>query len=297
MDFVDKIGGLTKNPLGIIALFISLIYGMSALLLGASIGSLSPVNQTVLVSFIAGFPFVVLGVFAWLVARHHSKLYGPGDYRSDESFLNARVIQADVIGLKIRAELEEAAEASVEAPKPISTSDAEVSEKKAEFALDSIKAESITASSITVTSQDVAQAFIVQSLVANELQKEFGGYLGKELRFGDRSVDAVIHRDGGIMLVEVKNFLSPNITARRTKLWVDQLEETIRAASAAGFKVHQGILAIVTDDHGRSSYQLNRLTTLVSKGILIKYYDRDTILKKYNLPTVQDLTADALKIK
>jgi hypothetical protein len=30
-----------------------------------------------------------LGAFLWLVAKHHRKLYGPGDYRTDESFSNA----------------------------------------------------------------------------------------------------------------------------------------------------------------------------------------------------------------
>src|SRR5262245_17829050 len=78
-----------RNPLGIIALFISLIYGMSALLLGTSVSSLLPANQTVLVYFIVVFPFVVLSVFGWLVSRHHTKLYGPADYRTDKGFLDA----------------------------------------------------------------------------------------------------------------------------------------------------------------------------------------------------------------
>ena len=71
-----------RNPLGIIALFISLIYGMSAVLLGTSVKNLSSANQTILVYFIVVFPFVVLGVFGWLVSRHHTKLYGPADCRT-----------------------------------------------------------------------------------------------------------------------------------------------------------------------------------------------------------------------
>ena len=50
------------------------IYGMSALLLGASVKSLLPENQTILVCFIVVFPFVVLSVFGWLV----SSPYGEG---------------------------------------------------------------------------------------------------------------------------------------------------------------------------------------------------------------------------
>ena len=33
------------------------------------------------------FPVIVLGVFTWLVACHHEKLYAPKDFTNDESFL------------------------------------------------------------------------------------------------------------------------------------------------------------------------------------------------------------------
>lgn len=55
-----KLEWLAKNPLGIIALFISLIYGMSALLLGTSVGRISEVNQNFLIAFIILFPCAVL---------------------------------------------------------------------------------------------------------------------------------------------------------------------------------------------------------------------------------------------
>src|ERR1700678_3537962 len=80
---------ITKNPLGIIAFFISLIYGMSALLLAQTVEILLPDNQTILVRFIVIFPFVVLAVFGWLLAKHHTKLYGPADYRNSDNGLTA----------------------------------------------------------------------------------------------------------------------------------------------------------------------------------------------------------------
>jgi hypothetical protein len=86
MDATKIPSYLVRNPLGIIALFISLIYGMSVVLLGLSLEKLSQPNQTILVVFVVLFPAAILGVFGWLVAYHHSKLYSPGDYRSDEGF-------------------------------------------------------------------------------------------------------------------------------------------------------------------------------------------------------------------
>jgi hypothetical protein len=77
---------LSRNPLGIIALFIVLIYGFAALTLG--INSLQEHERLPLVWFLVLFPLVVLFVFGWLVSCHHEKLYAPADYKSDEGFLS-----------------------------------------------------------------------------------------------------------------------------------------------------------------------------------------------------------------
>ena len=74
---------LARNPLGIVALFIVLVYAMALVALFA------PVNhKLVIVCFLVLFPVLVLAVFAWLVAKHHHKLYAPRDFRDDQSFLH-----------------------------------------------------------------------------------------------------------------------------------------------------------------------------------------------------------------
>lgn len=78
---------LVRNPLGIVALFISLIYAFANLLLGATVSSLTEQERYPLIIFIVLFPVVVLGVFYRLVSKHHGKLYAPGDYKDDQSFL------------------------------------------------------------------------------------------------------------------------------------------------------------------------------------------------------------------
>lgn len=80
--------GLAKNPLGIIALFIVLIYGFASLVVGLS-GHLVQGERVPLIWFLVIFPCLVLAVFGWLVSRHHTKLYAPSDYREDESFIQA----------------------------------------------------------------------------------------------------------------------------------------------------------------------------------------------------------------
>lgn len=87
-DFMDKAKGLTKNPLGIIALFISLIYGFACLVLSTSIINLhGSAERLPLIYFIIIFPILILGVFTFLVIKHHEKLYAPSDFIDEDNFI------------------------------------------------------------------------------------------------------------------------------------------------------------------------------------------------------------------
>ena len=87
MDFLKNAKDFVKNPLGIIALFISLIYGFASMLLGSAAGKLSESERWPIIGFIIIFPGIVLHTFYRLVTMHHGKLYAPGDFRNDLSFL------------------------------------------------------------------------------------------------------------------------------------------------------------------------------------------------------------------
>ena len=86
-DFMNK--AFIKNPLGVIALFISLIYGFSCLVLGTTLSNLHGCNERLpLIWFIIGFPILILLAFTYLVVFHHEKLYAPGDYTNEEHFFH-----------------------------------------------------------------------------------------------------------------------------------------------------------------------------------------------------------------
>ncbi len=91
---LEKIGqtaqGLSKSPLGIIALFIVLVYGFAALVTTFA-SSLTSFERLPLIYFLVIFPVLVLGVFAWLVSRHSSKLYSPGDYKNEENYIKMQL--------------------------------------------------------------------------------------------------------------------------------------------------------------------------------------------------------------
>jgi hypothetical protein len=104
-DFMKSAKGLTKNPLGIIGLFISLIYGFACLVLSTSISNLQSTYERIpLIWFIIIFPLIILGAFIFLVVNHHEKLYAPSDFRNDDSFIET------MSGKKIKEKQEKEAE-------------------------------------------------------------------------------------------------------------------------------------------------------------------------------------------
>jgi hypothetical protein len=86
-SFAKSAKELSRNPLGIIALFIVLVYGFACLLFGFSAGDLESFERQPIIWFVVLFPLAVLALFGWLVSSHHDKLYSPKDYRDDNSFL------------------------------------------------------------------------------------------------------------------------------------------------------------------------------------------------------------------
>ena len=66
IGIVDAAKGLARNPLGIIALFIVLVYGFASLV-------------------------TALAVFAWLVSAHSGKLFAPADFKNEENFVRSQL--------------------------------------------------------------------------------------------------------------------------------------------------------------------------------------------------------------
>jgi CheY-like chemotaxis protein len=92
-SFGETAKSLARNPLGIIALFIVLVYGFASLVT-AFAGSFTSAERLPLIYFLIAFPVLVLGVFAWLVSKHSSKLFAPSDFKDEENYVK---MQMDVV--------------------------------------------------------------------------------------------------------------------------------------------------------------------------------------------------------
>lgn len=89
-EFAETAKGFTGNPLGIIALFLVLVYGFATLtfLFADNLHD----SADYMVWFLIIFPFVAFFGFLWLVSKHHAKLYSPKDFRNDHDFLRLQFV-------------------------------------------------------------------------------------------------------------------------------------------------------------------------------------------------------------
>lgn len=81
---------LARNPLGIIALFIVLVYVLASLVTISS-GSFTFIERQPLIYFLVSFPVLVLLAFVWLVSKHSDKLYGPSDFSDENNYMIIKI--------------------------------------------------------------------------------------------------------------------------------------------------------------------------------------------------------------
>jgi len=89
-SFGETAKSLARNPLGIIALFIVLVYGFASLVT-AFAGSFTAAERLPLIYFLIVFPVLVLGVFSWLVSKHSGKLFVPSDFKNEENYVKMQM--------------------------------------------------------------------------------------------------------------------------------------------------------------------------------------------------------------
>jgi hypothetical protein len=89
-SFGETAKGLARNPLGIIALFIVLVYGFAALVTAFSSAFTAGERQP-LIYFLVCFPVLVLAIFTWLVAKHSGKLYSPSDFKDETNWVQMQL--------------------------------------------------------------------------------------------------------------------------------------------------------------------------------------------------------------
>ena len=96
-SFTDAAIKLSRNPLGLIALFVVLVEAIAGY--AAVSEALSDSQRSILVWFVILYPVLVFASFVYLVIKHPAKLYAPGDFADQTHFMEA-------LGIKVQKEVE-----------------------------------------------------------------------------------------------------------------------------------------------------------------------------------------------
>ena len=85
-ELTNNIKRFVQNPLGVIALFVTALYGIASMLFSSAFDNLqSDKERLPVIWFVILFPIIMFGTFVWLVVKHNHKLYSPGDFKDRKS--------------------------------------------------------------------------------------------------------------------------------------------------------------------------------------------------------------------
>ena len=290
-EFGATAGKLARNPLGIIALFIVLLYGIAGLVLGTTAEHFQPDEREPLIWFLVGFPVLVLGVFSWLVSSHHTKLYSPGDYKTDEAFLKTLSPEAQKLRLdKEVAELESAEEAET-LLLPESTDSLEAPSAQPEGATDA--REEVAVSRFSALHEFRAQAVIAEDLVFRQIASEFSHPIQRQVAIvvGGKQIhlDGVIDIPNETIGVEVKLFKGDSLRKNLTNRLNDIAGIAARFGSL-GLVGSRMIIAVVGTglDHEAETLVKSRFDEIVhgvNTPVELRLYDLDQLKNRFGIPT------------
>lgn len=262
---------LAKNPLGIIALFIVLVYGIAALVLGVSADNLETFHKTILVFFLGLFPVCVLVAFIWLVANHHTKLYAPSDFLDETGFFRAQTPEEQ--NQRLEAEV-----VPLEKEEPPSLTPSEEKRK-----------ESISSAII----KDVkAQYLLAEELVFRELESEYKVSISRNIALGkDLLMDGLFTLQGAGFGVEVK--LVRGLTVGAIKNQFEYIKRLADLIERNGWKNFSLIMAVVIKDSGNSDSSLkeNKLKDLLQSlpiNTELKIFKLSELMEKYGVRIPND---------
>src|ERR1700730_7907143 len=221
-DFGLAAKGLGKNPIGVVALFLVLLYGLASLLFGTTGRLLTEQQRWPFIWFLVVFPLVILCAFLFLVVRHHEKLYAPSEYRDERNFFRQSSPEVQ------RHRLDE----EVQALQTAATNAAESNNQYRPLAPEEVR-------------QTVSLA---EDLGLRALQAELGSSISREVGVevdGDGWVnfDGAVARGDELIAIEIKPFRGGGFAIHQ----IEHLLELVSKKIFRRFRRVSLILAIVSE--------------------------------------------------
>lgn len=257
-NFGETAKGLARNPIGVVALFLVLIYGLATLLLGVSGQILTETQRWPFIWFLILFPILILVAFVFLVVFHHEKLYAPSEFKDERHFF--RKLAPD----EQKARLDE--EVTV-IEKAIASSTTVAPDQYRPLSRDEVR----------------LQVSLAEDLTLRALEQELGSSISREVAVeagdGWLNLDGAVVRGKELLAIEVKHFQGRGLA-------IFQIEHLLDLLTKLRFKRFSRVsllLAIVSDALPESDREIEqKLRTAISK------FEIPTQLRFFRLQELKD---------
>lgn len=267
--FAKSAQKLSRNPLGIIALFIVLVYGIAALILGVSSANLQPNEKLPIIWFLVVFPIIVLFAFYRLVAHHHVKLYAPLDYQDKEGFFRA------LTPYEQRKRLEEEIE-NIEDESKVEVETQVSSDKKATMEVED---------SVLKTISTRHSYVLAEELAFRQIENDFGVSIHRQVAVGrDYGIDGIFLRNGKPIAIEIKYVRQPmhlRYIAKREAERFSKIIESMNPKPSFIFVIM--VDGISSDAVKRETERMKNIFTEQKLPVEIVVYDFIEMKKKYGV--------------
>jgi cytochrome c oxidase subunit IV len=269
-EFSKAAQKLSRNPLGIIALFIVLVYGIAALVLGVSSNSLQANERLPLIYFLVFFPVIVLIAFYRLVSKHHVKLYAPHDFQDKEGFFRALspLEQKQKLEEEIKSFEEEIKTDGIILPVP--------TEKK-------VLSVEMEGSGILKTISTRHAYVLAEELAFREIESEFGVSVHRQVAIGrDYGIDGIFLQQGKPIAIEIKYTKRPQHTRMIMRRELDRFSKIAQSMGPEP----SFLLAIVVEglNEEQRNLEMDRLMKMSEEANLpvqIRIFHFEELKEKY----------------
>lgn len=284
------VSNLVKNPLGIIGLFILLVYGIASLLLGLGGKTIFSENQIwLIIIFLVLFPAIVLYVFYELVTKNHQKLYSPKDYHDDKSFL-------DALGMERVSEAEREQKLENESLF-LEENQTQLKDITSKSVVVEPSGANLTAEigNITVKTTNEARAIshsdrmkelqLLEEQAIIKLEKKFNTHFDREVKFNFNDITLIA--DGGYKDKDNNRVVIVEIMVVRNPIVVDRISgiilKCIQLQQSLGTTALELVFGlIIEDDRYNTISRIQKLLIGIPINIQIEYFNILDLKKEMN---------------
>lgn len=254
----NSLKNFLRNPLGVIALFVTICYFIAGLVFSVGLDKLSGTTERLpFIWFVIIFPVIIFVGFIYLVCFHHTKLYGPGDFKNEANFVELTKEERKTKYMK------EAAESSV---------DEEQTPMNIENSAELIKNENSNIRALAYSAENSAH------LAIQKLNAIYNTKFNEEVRDNRSVYDAIGIIDGNLYVVECK-YVRNHVTINHLR---NTYQQILRYRESMSRQDPQMVIVYVLEKYtAEVSAKIQNYYKSIESGLKIFVFDYNELKTQY----------------